>query len=66
MEDSEGLGTRAVEWSDDWVVPEPTLEPGCAGWEGVCVTVLWCVTGGFLVVVGLVAGVGGTDVVSLS
>lgn len=63
---SEELGTRAVEWSADRVVPQLTLEPVCAGWDGVCVTVLWCVSGGLLVVVGLVAGVGGTDGVSLS
>ena len=69
MEDlvvSEELGTRAVEWSDDWVVPRLTLESVCAGWEGICVTVLWCVSCGLLVIVGLVAGVGGTVVVSLS
>ena len=43
-----------------------SLKSVCAGWEGICVTVLWCVSCGLLVIVGLVAGVGGTVVVSLS
>ena len=42
-----------------------SLESVC-GWEGVCVIVLWCVPGDILIVVGPVAGVGGTVVVSLS
>ena len=43
-----------------------SLESVCAGWEGVCVIVLWCVSGDILIVVGPVAGVGGTVVGSLS
>lgn len=51
--------TRAVECSGDWAVPVPMLEPICAGWEGVCVIMLWCVSGG-LIIMGVVAGVEGT------
>lgn len=62
---SEALWTRPVGCSGDWVVPGPMLESVCAGWEGVCVTELHCGSGGLLVV-GVVAGVGGTAAVSFS
>lgn len=47
------------------VVSVPTLEADCAGWEGVRVVVLWCVSGSLLVG-GVVAAVGGAAVLCSS